>query len=102
VSQGNESEELSDILTVQQTALLTVEDTIQSKGTKVTSHSRRFKSLVLRPRRIATEKNSEIHKSPYSHFETTAPSQGDLLNYTAIEGLDIAEVWLSLSDDQVE
>jgi hypothetical protein len=25
-----------------------------------------------------------------------------LLDYTAIEGLDAAEVWLSLSDDQVD
>jgi len=74
---------------------------IQSKATKVTSHSRHFKTLVLDPRRIVKE-NDEAYKNPYSHFETTAPPRGDLHDYTAIKDLDAAEVWLSLSDDEVE
>ena len=76
-----------------------LQDTIQSKGTKVTARSRDFKSLVLLPRRITTVDRNEPYKDPYSHSGTTAPH---LLDYTAINGLDAAEVWLSLSDNQVD
>ena len=96
--QGDEGEELSEELG----DILTVEETIQTKLTKITSRNPYFQSLVLRPRRIVEEKNDEAYKSPYSHFETTAPSKGNRLDYTAIEGLDAADVWLSLSDNQVE
>jgi hypothetical protein len=101
--QEDESDELADVrLITPQSAVLTVEDTIQSTVTKVTVQSRQFKTLVLRPRRIVEENTDEAQKNPYSHFETIAPTRGDLLDYTAIKGLDAAEVWLSLSDDQVE
>jgi hypothetical protein len=96
--QGDEGEELGE----EPDDLLTVVDTIQTKLTKVTSRNPYFQSLVLRPRRIIKEKNNEGYKNPYSHFETTAPLRGDLLNYTAIEDLDAAEIWLFLSNDQVE
>src|SRR4051812_28221861 len=76
VPQGDEGEELGDILTV--------EETIQTKLTKITSRNPYFQSLVLRPRRIVEEKNDEAYKSPYSHFKTTAPSKGNRLDYTAI------------------
>jgi hypothetical protein len=106
VPQGDESEELSeelsDIRTAPQTTLLTIQDTIRSGGSEVAARGRRFRTLVLLPRRITTEINRERYKSPYSHFVTTAPRRGNLLDYTTIEGLDAAEVWLSLSDNQVD
>ena len=88
------AEELDELSEAQ-----TAPDTIQSKGTKVIARSRDFKSLVLLPRRITTVDRNEPYKDPYSHFLTTAPH---LLDYTAINGLDAAEVWLSLSDNQVD
>jgi hypothetical protein len=94
VSQGDESEELSEELS----GMTAVQTTI----TKVTSRNPHFQSLVLRPRRIIMENKDEANKKPYSHFETTAPPRGDLLDYTAIQGLDMAEIWLSLSNHQVE
>jgi len=98
VLQGDEGEELDD-----QSAVFTANDDGQSTTTRVTAHSRNFESLVLRPRRIVEEVNDdEIYDEPYSHFKSTAPLEGHLLDYRTIEGLDAAEVWLSLSDAQVE
>jgi hypothetical protein len=99
---AEELDELSDTQTAPQTAILTVQDIIQSKGTKVTAHSRHFKDLVLVPRRITTVKNNGPYMDPYDHFLTTAPPPGNLLDYTTIKGLDAAEVWISLSDNQVD
>jgi len=98
VPQGDEGEEPGE----GPGDILTVVETMQTKLTKITSLNPHFQSLVLLPRRIIKENNDEAYKKPYSHFETTAPPQGDLLGYTAIEGLDAAEIWLSLSNDQVE
>jgi len=86
----------------QSVGALTVNDTIQTKTTKVTAQSRHFENLVLRPRRIVEEDNNEPYKNAYSHFGTVPPLREDILDYPAIEGLEAAEVWLSLSNDQVE
>src|SRR2546423_3917666 len=93
--QEDENDELAD-------AVLTVEDTAQSTVTGVTVRNRQFNALVLRPRRIVEENTDEANKNPYSHFKTIAPARGHLLDYAAVDGLDAAEVWLSLSDAQVE
>jgi hypothetical protein len=98
VPQGDEGEELGE----EPGDILTAVETIETKLTKVTSRNPHFQSLVLRPRRIIKEKNDGAYRNSYSHFETTAPPRGNLLDYKAIEGLDAAEIWLSLSNDQVE
>jgi hypothetical protein len=95
VPQGDEGEESDE----EPGDILTAVETIE---TKLTSRNPHFQSLVLRPRRIIMEKNDGAYKNSYSHFETTAPPRGNLLDYKAIEGLDAAEIWLSLSNDQVE
>ena len=62
-----------------------------------------LESLVLHPRRIFEEENNnEITDDPYSHFGTTQPPEGEVIEYKAIEGLDAADVWLSFSNAQVE
>jgi hypothetical protein len=81
--------------------ILTVVETVQTKLTKITVRNPHFQSLVLCPRRIIRENKVE-RESPYSHFETTAPPGRDLPDYKAIEGLDAAEIWLSLSNEQVD
>jgi len=64
--------------------------------------NRHLKDLVLLPRRLAAEVKREAPQRPYSHFGTPARQLGEVFDYAALKGLDAAEVWLSLSDHQVE
>ena len=86
-------------VTVPQSAALTVNDTVQTETSKVTAQSPHFENLVLRPRKIVEEIRAKSHKNPHSHFETAPPPGGF---YWSIEDLGVAQIWLSLSDDQVE
>jgi hypothetical protein len=78
-------------------------DTVKSKESWITSHSLDFERLILRPRRILIEGHViEGNTNPYRHFGTNQPPKGEGIDYRAIDGLDAAEIWLSLPSDSIE
>ncbi|KIX08552.1 uncharacterized protein Z518_03208 [Rhinocladiella mackenziei CBS 650.93] len=93
--QQDESENELASIAVSQSAALMANNIIQ---TKIMAQSGLLEDFVLRPRRIVKGRD-EFRKNAYSHFGTAPPPGGD---YTAIDGLDATQIWLSLSNDQVE
>jgi hypothetical protein len=108
-AETTEPDELSDTRSVPQSAIspgldYTAVDMVKFKGSRVTSHSPDFERLILQPRRILIDEGNAIEGStnPYRHFGTNQSPEGEGIDYRAIDGLDAAEIWPSLTDDSIE
>ncbi|KAF1952823.1 hypothetical protein CC80DRAFT_421473 [Byssothecium circinans] len=107
-AQEAEPEELSDTRSIPPSAVNSVSahtavETLRSRSSRITARSPNFENLVLRPRKILIDQGKiEGNTNPYNHFGTEKPPDGKWIEYKALEGFEVAEVWLSLSRESIE
>ena len=80
----------------------TATDTLDTKTFRVTARSAYFEEHVLRPRKIIIKTDNATEPNPFVHFNVDAPPKQKANDYRTIEGLDAAQIWLSLDNDAIE
>ena len=68
----------------------------------VTAPDVQFEERVLRPRNIIIDGKCASYHNPFRYFDTDVPPKGEAINYAALNGLDTAQIWLALNDEDIE
>lgn len=71
--------------------------TIASKA--ITPRNPKFKDTVLGPRGITIIQTNAITASPFAHFRTAGPPSEGAIDYSRLEGLGGANIWLGASTE---
>jgi hypothetical protein len=79
----------------------TPESTAKNTIRTISPRNSKFTKLVLHPRGISINDTNSIVSSAFSHFETSEPLQGETIDYKGVEGLDWANIWITLDSDSV-
>ena len=102
-----DAEELADTPSIPQSGTYlaphTAVDSTITKLSRVTARDVHFEERVLRPRRIIIDNEQGSNDfSPFKHFGTDTPPKGEAINYAALDGLDAAQIWLTLNDEVIK
>jgi hypothetical protein len=57
---------------------------------------------ILRPRKTVIKTDNVIEPNHFVHFDVDTPSKQESTRLQNLEGLDAAQIWLSLDDDSIE
>ncbi|KAJ9634220.1 hypothetical protein H2199_009050 [Coniosporium tulheliwenetii] len=76
-------------------------DTSGTKTSRITARSAHFEDYVLGPRRITINGKGAIDANPFRYFGTEAAPHGETIDYSALKGLDAAQVWLSIDERSI-
>lgn len=75
--------------------LRSIAESIPTSATKaITPRNAKFQDLVLQPRGITISKVTAITPSPFAHFNTAEPPSEGAIDYSRLEGLGGADIWL--------